>query len=73
MGEWYQNKRHGKGDMYWYSTNEAYSGQWEFGFQHGQGQHMWTVESSDNTQVIALHLSVSAIAQVSRDGGSKSS
>ena len=52
MGEWYQNKRHGNGDMYWYSTNEAYSGQWEFGFQHGHGQHMWTVESSDNTQVI---------------------
>ena len=34
-------------------TNEIYCGQWEFGFQHGQGKHIWiiTSSSSDDSQV----------------------
>ncbi len=51
-GEWYQNKRHGKGTMYWYSTNEIYCGEWEFGFQDGHGKHIWMVDSIDDTQVV---------------------
>lgn len=38
--------------MHWNSTNEVYDGQWEFGFQHGHGKHIWIIDTSDDTQVI---------------------
>jgi len=34
-GEWCDDKRHGHGTMYWYSTNEQYTGQWKYGIQVG--------------------------------------
>lgn len=63
-GEWYQNKRHGKGTMYWKSANELYNGQWEFGFQHGHGKHIWMVDTSDDTQVIANTIVLSSIIRI---------
>lgn len=44
------NKRHGSGTMHWYSTDELYIGQWDSGFQHGHGEHIWIQDYSD-TQV----------------------
>ncbi len=50
-GEWFKNKWHGYGNMHWYTTREVYIGQWKTGLQHGNGKHIWILNSSDDSQV----------------------
>ena len=37
--------------MHWYSSNEVYIGQWMSGLQHGNGKHVWILNSTDDSQV----------------------
>ena len=40
-GEWKDNVKNGKGEMFWVEVNEKYTGDWKDDKQEGFGEHVW--------------------------------
>lgn len=49
-GNWENNKRNGKGTMYWYNLGQEYSGDWVDGVQTGYGENIWFLKRVSNSQ-----------------------
>ncbi|XP_057291663.1 radial spoke head 10 homolog B2-like isoform X3 [Hydractinia symbiolongicarpus] len=49
-GNWENNKRNGKGTMYWYNLGQEYSGDWVDGIQTGYGENIWFLKRVSNSQ-----------------------